>query len=122
MSKEHEVIELSKSIVKHGQADEYEVFKLFSSSLYASITEEYDVINEHSYFGEQADFVSYSILAVIAWIANDVKKESIKLTKYFLAEYFKDNKQKIYDKFNTEKYKIALRAIENYLNNETGNK
>lgn len=121
MTEQNELINLTKEIAFSELQDEYVVFDMFSSSLMSSLNDRYDTLEEHSYFGDQADLVSYAVLAIIAWIADDIKSEGIKLTKYFLFEYFKEKKDFLYQKFNTDKAHLALKAIEGYLKNETNN-
>ncbi len=121
MAQDIEILNLTKEIASSELQDEYIVFDMFSSSLMSSLNDRHDTLEEHSYFGDEASLVSYAVLAIIAWIADDVKKEGIKLTKYFLFEYFKEKKELLHQKFNSDKSQLALKAIEQYLKNETGN-
>jgi hypothetical protein len=98
IDKEDEVINFAKDIIYLYAQDEFKVFDMFSSSLYSSLNDEYDIHEEHSYFGDQAELISYSILAIIAFVANDLRKVGVELTKYFFNEYFEENKDFLYDK------------------------
>jgi hypothetical protein len=119
IDKEDEVINFAKDIIYLYAQDEFKVFDMFSSSLYSSLNDEYDILEEHSYFGDQAELISYSILAIIAFVANDLRKVGVELTKYFFNEYFEENKDFLYEKFKSKNGRLALQAIEKYLKNET---
>lgn len=111
------IIEFTGDIIEVLLEEEFELFELFDNSMLDEILlgESEHEIDEHSHFGGEDSITSYCILGIIAWVSTMLADEGIILAKVILLEWMKDNKKKIYNKFNKKKYKKAIKIIEKYL-------
>ena len=109
-------LKLTKLIVESELNNELDLYEAFEDSLFESINNgRSDVLDSESHFGIEGSIVSYYLLAVIIWISKKIADESVIISKIALNEWFKNNKEKIYAKYQSKKYKSAIEVLEKYL-------
>lgn len=109
-------LNLTKLIVESELHDELDLYEAFEDSLFESISKgKSDLLDSESHFGIEGSIVSYYLLAVVIWISKKIADESIIISKIALSEWFKKNRNRIHNKYQSEKYKIAINILEKYL-------